>query len=153
MTSRHRELGIANRQRTKRLNIPKIRELAEWIVKALDHVELGFHFVSAKKMARVHEEYMNVPGSTDVITFDHGSKPPDEIHGEIFICVDDAISQAKEFGTTWQSEIARYMIHGILHLEGFDDIDPQERKAMKWTEDKLLSRAAKEFDFRKLEKN
>src|SRR4051812_47069914 len=106
------ELLIANRQRTRRLNRSKIRELAEWLIGGVEHVEIGFHFVGPKEMARVHQEFMNIPGSTDVITFDHGSEPPWRIHGEIFICVDDAIKQAREFGTTWQGEVARYMIHG-----------------------------------------
>jgi probable rRNA maturation factor len=146
------ELLIANRQRTRRLNTVKIRELAEWIVADLQHVELGFHFVGSKEMARVHEEFMNVPGSTDVITFDHGSQPPARIHGEIFICVEDALAQAKEFKTTWQSEVARYMIHGVLHLKGFDDINPADRKAMKKAENRIMARASKKFDLRKLEK-
>ena len=146
------ELAIANRQRTRRLDTKKLRELAEWIVAGLQRVELGFHFVGPKEMARVHEEFMNIPGSTDVITFDHGSKPPSEIHGEIFICVEDAMAQAKEFGVSWQSEVARYMIHGVLHLRGFDDIDPADRREMKKVENRLLARAAKEFDLRKLEK-
>ena len=146
------ELLIANRQRTRRLNRAEIRKLAEWIVAGVEHVEVGFHFVGAKEMARVHEQFMNVPGSTDVITFDHGSKPPTHIHGEIFICVEDAIAQAKECKTTWQSEIARYMIHGVLHLTGFDDIDFEDRKVMKRAENRLLARAGKQFDFRQLEK-
>jgi probable rRNA maturation factor len=146
------ELLIANRQRTRRLNTAMIRELAEWIVAGLEHVELGFHFVGAKEIARVHEEFMDIPGSTDVITFDHGSEPPTRIHGEIFICVEDAIAQAKEFKTTWQSEVARYMIHGVLHLKGFDDFYPEDRKVMKRAENRLLAQAAKQFDFRELEK-
>jgi probable rRNA maturation factor len=146
------EILIANRQRARRLNTAKLRELARWITAGLDQVELGFHFVGPKEMARVHEEFMDVPGSTDVITFDHGSEPPGRIHGEIFICVEDAIAQAKEFGTTWHSEVARYMIHGVLHLLGFDDIDPADRKEMKRRENAELKRAAKAFDFRALEK-
>jgi probable rRNA maturation factor len=147
-----RELGIANRQRKKRLNIRKLRQLAEWIVQDMEQVELGFHFVGPREMALVHERYLSVPGSTDVITFDHGSKPPGQIHGEVFICIEDAIAQAREFGTTWEKEVARYMIHGVLHLQGFDDIDAEDRRAMKKVENRLLARAAKEFDLRQLEK-
>ena len=146
------ELLIANRQRIRRLNMPKIRALAEWILRDLEQLELGFHFVGPNEMARVHEQFMSVPGSTDVITFDHGSKAPSKIHGEIFICIEDAIAQAKEFGTIWQSEVARYMIHGFLHLQGFDDINPEDRRKMKKEENRLLGRAAREFNLRQLEK-
>lgn len=146
------EIVIANRQRTRRLNTAKLRELSRRITANLDHVELGFHFVGSKEMARVHKEFMNVPGSTDVITFDHGSEPPRRIHGEIFISIEDAIAQAKEFGVSWQCEVARYMIHGVLHLLGFDDINPADRKEMKRRENAWLKRAAKGFDLRTLEK-
>ena len=46
------------------------------------------------------------------------------LHGEIFICVDEAIPQAKEFRTSWQSEIVRYIVHGVLHLLGHEMPSP-----------------------------
>ena len=48
-----------------------------------------------------------------------------------FICVDDAVAQAKEFETDWWSEMVRYLIHGVLHLLGYDDLQPDLRRAMK----------------------
>jgi probable rRNA maturation factor len=45
---------------------------------------------------------------------------PMSLHGELFICLDDAVKQAREFRTTWQSELTRYVIHGLLHLCGHD---------------------------------
>ena len=118
----------------------------------VESVELGLHFVSAKEMARVHEQFTNIPGSTDVITFDHGSKPPANLHGEIFISVEDAMAQAREFKTTWQSEVARYVIHGLLHLLGFDDLEPVARKKMKQTENRLVKKMEAQFDLRAIEK-
>ena len=46
------------------------------------------------------------------------------LHGELFICVDEAVAQAKEFKTSWQSEVVRYVVHGVLHLLGHDDLQP-----------------------------
>jgi probable rRNA maturation factor len=148
------EIAVTNRQRTRRLDRRLIKQLASDILHELnvERVELGLHFVSAKEMAKVHEQFMNIAGSTDVITFDHGSKPPANIHGEIFISVEDAIAQAREFKTTWQSEVARYVIHGILHLLAFDDLQPPARKKMKQAENRLLKKMATRFDFRALEK-
>jgi probable rRNA maturation factor len=149
------EIVIANRQRGRRLNLPLLKELVAWILTEelrVDFAEVGFHFVSAKEMARLHEEFMGIEGSTDVITFDHGSEPPKLVHGEIFISVEDAIAQAKEFGTTWQSELARYVIHGILHLLGYDDLEPDARAKMKRAENALLRKAERNFPLRKLEK-
>ena len=148
------EIVVANRQRARRLDRRLIKQVANAILNELkvEKAELGVHFVSAKEMARVHQEFMNIAGSTDVITFDHGSEPPASVHGEIFISVEDAIAQAREFKTTWQSEVARYVVHGVLHLLGFDDLEPAARKKMKATENRLVKKIEAEFNLRALEK-
>ena len=148
------EIVVANRQRTRRLDRKFIKQLTHGILidLAVENVELGLRFVSANEMARVHEQFMNISGSTDVITFDHGSKPPTTVHGEIFISIEDAIAQAHEFKMTWQSEVARYVIHGILHLLGFDDLQPVARKKMKQAENHLVEKMEARFDLRVLEK-
>jgi probable rRNA maturation factor len=68
-----------------------------------------------------------------------------KIHGEIFICVDDAIKQAKEFKTNWQAETVRYVVHGVLHLLGYDDLKPDLRRKMKREENRLVRRLEKRF--------
>jgi probable rRNA maturation factor len=148
------EIVIANRQRIRRLDRKVAREIAEWILGEMDvkQAELGLHFVTAKEMARVHVQFMGIEGSTDVITFDHGSAPPARIHGEIFISVEDAIAQAREFGTTWQREVARYVAHGILHLLGFDDLQANARSKMKRVENRLVAAMERRFRLRDLEK-
>ena len=67
-------------------------------------------------------------------------------HGEIFICLDEAVSQARRFRTTWQSELVRYVVHGVLHLLGYDDAASRARRRMKKAEDTLLHLLAREFD-------
>jgi probable rRNA maturation factor len=148
------QIVVTNRQRTKRLDRKFIQQVARAVLDELrvETVEIGIHFVSAKEMARVHEQFMNIAGSTDVITFDHGSKPPTGVHGEIFISVEDAIAQAREFRTTWQSEVVRYAIHGILHLLGLDDLQAAARNKMKQAEDRMVKKIEARFDLRALEK-
>lgn len=101
--------------------------------------ELGIHLVSAREMARVNWDFLRHEGSTDVITFDHGSTPQ-RLHGELFISVADAVKQAGEFGTAWPEELARYVIHGLLHLHGYDDLEPAKRRVMKREENRLVKR-------------
>jgi rRNA maturation RNase YbeY len=72
------------------------------------------------------------------------------LHGEIFVCLDEAVSQARQFHTTWQSEVVRYVVHGVLHLLGYDDLDTRARRKMKKAEDALVGRLARQFDFRGL---
>ena len=72
-------------------------------------------------MTRLNETFLHHSGSTDVITFDYASRPNTPIlQGEIFVCVDEAVEQARRFCCAWQEEIIRYVIHGVLHLTGFD---------------------------------
>ena len=74
------------------------------------------------------------------------------LEGELFICLDDAVKQAREFRTTWQEELARYVIHGLLHLRGFDDLEPAARRVMKRHENRLVRRAGRKFPLARLQK-
>src|SRR5213596_1423422 len=75
---------------------------------------------------------------------------PKHLHGEIFICIDDAVKQARQFRTTWQSELVRYLIHGVLHLVGYDDLTLAGRCVMKREENRLLRMLSRRFSFRHL---
>jgi rRNA maturation RNase YbeY len=88
-------------------------------------------------MARVNWRFLQHEGSTDVITFDHGSTI-ERVHGECFISVADAVDQAQAFRTTWTEEVVRYVIHGILHLRGYDDLEPALRRSMKREENRWV---------------
>ena len=79
----------------------------------------------------------------------HGVTRP-TLHGELFICVDEAVFQAKQFGTNWQSEILRYVVHGVLHLRGYDDLQPDLRRKMKRAENRLVRVLAKRFSLAQL---
>jgi rRNA maturation RNase YbeY len=75
---------------------------------------------------------------------------PTTIHGEIFICVPEAERQAKLFGTDRRSEVVRYVVHGILHLLGHDDLQALARKIMKREEDRLVREVSRRFALSKL---
>ena len=148
-------LVLRNEQKTRALDLRLLRKITLHVLVELlgeESFELGFHFVGAKKMAEVNETFLQHTGSTDVITFDYAEQGANGLHGEIFICIDDAISQAKEFKTTWQSELVRYVIHSILHLKGFDDLNPVARKKMKVEENRLVKEIEQAFTLRQLAK-
>ena len=127
---------MCNRQKTRRLNLSLARELVaqlleEWASAggkrgAREELrpagELGIYFVNAAEMAQLNGQFLGHAGSTDVITFDYQEGAEgEECRGEIFVCVDEAVAGAPRFRGTWQKELARYVIHGILHLRGYDD--------------------------------
>jgi probable rRNA maturation factor len=60
------------------------------------------------------------------------------------------VQQARRFRTTWQSELVRYVVHGVLHLLGYDDRDSRARRRMKAAEDALVRRLARQYIFREL---
>jgi probable rRNA maturation factor len=163
----HSTILIANRQRTKKINARLLKQIVGKLFEELriTEAELGINFVGAKEMAKVNWNFLRHEGSTDVITFDHAdgsgersSLPADgahgvtrpTLHGELFICVDEAVFQAKQFGTSWQSEIVRYVVHGVLHLRGHDDVQPDLRRKMKHAENRLVRVLARRFSLAQL---
>jgi len=151
--TRATQLLIANRQRTKKINVRFLKLIVAELFAELEitEAELGINLVGEKEMARVNWQFLQHEGSTDVITFDHknsefqNSNFKLEIQGELFICVDMAVRQAKEFQSSWQSEVVRYVVHGVLHLLGYDDLQPALRRRMKREENRLVRRLAKRF--------
>ncbi len=131
---------ISNRQRDRKVDTRSLRSLVEQVqAEAGQSAELALHLVSARRSAEVNEQFLGHEGPTDIITFDQGSTL-DRVCGELFICVAEAVRQAREFGTTWDDEVRRYVIHGILHLRGFDDLEPVARRLMKREENRLVKR-------------
>jgi probable rRNA maturation factor len=146
-------LLIKNRQRLKPLNTRLLRTLSNTLVTevlGLSSFDLAIYLVRAPEMACLNETFLRHTGSTDVITFNYAENSSLPLHGELFICIDDAIVQARQFRTTWQSELVRYIIHGILHLRGFDDLRPAARRKMKQQENRLLKQMTRLFPLRKL---
>jgi probable rRNA maturation factor len=115
----------------------------------IENAELGIVLIGAKEMALLNEEFLGHKGPTDVITFDYSEKRK-QLHGEVFVCVEVAETQAKEFGTSRQSEVVRYIVHGILHLMGHDDLQAATRKKMKREEGRLVRELSRRFALSKL---
>ena len=149
-----KEVQLRNHQRARRINIRALREITKALLDdelELDTYEVAIHLVNARKMAGLNEQFLQHSGSTDVITFNYregyseaGSEPLD-LAGEIYISVPDALKQAREFSTDWREEIVRYIIHGILHLRGYDDLESAKRRIMKREENRLTRRLRAQF--------
>ncbi len=148
------ELCLRNRQRGRAVNLRLLREITTAVLETfaeLEACELGVTLVSPTEMARINQAFLQHEGSTDVITFDHSMDADHaRLHGELFISVADAEKQAREFRTTWPEELTRYVIHGILHLRGFDDLTPAKRRVMKREENRLLRMMTKRFSLSQL---
>ncbi len=157
-----RSLSIRNRQRTAPVNARYLRRLASGLlvdVLAQKEYDLGLGVVGTVEMTRLNETFLRHKGSTDVITFDYSEpetqnpKPETILHGEIFLCIDEAVAQARRFRTSWESELVRYLVHGVLHLLGHDDSKSAARRKMKREENRLLKEIARRFPLSKLARN
>ena len=95
--------------------------------------EISIVIVSDRRMTSLHRRFMNEPGPTDVITFQHG---------EIFISAEMAKRNARRFGNSLARELRLYVVHGLLHLHGFDDRDPGGARKMESVQRKILAKAA-----------
>ncbi|MEL6771723.1 MAG: rRNA maturation RNase YbeY [Bacteroidota bacterium] len=79
--------------------------------------------------------------TTDVLSFNLDEEALAEgfVEGEVYVDLDTAAERAPEFGTTFDAEALRYVVHGVLHLVGYDDATPDEKAAMHALEDRYLS--------------
>ena len=130
-------IQVLNRQRKKQLDH---RALQSFAVAALDAVarvpenkplpeEILIVFVSDSRIAEIHRDFMAVDGATDVITFQHG---------EVFIRVETADRQSKEMETSFDHEVRLYILHGLLHLAGYDDLTESGFREMSEKQEHLL---------------
>jgi probable rRNA maturation factor len=165
-------VAVASHQHTRKINLQLLKKITRELLAELklEKAEIGICLVAAPEMTRLNETFLKHKGSTDVIAFDYRDnvgqasrlshskiqKVRDRqdacptLHGEIFVCVDEAVRQARKFGTTWQSEIVRYLVHGVLHLLGFDDSSAGARRKMKREENRLLHEIIRRFSLSKL---
>lgn len=94
-------------------------------------------FCNDDKILEVNRKYINHDYYTDIITFDYSR--PMRISGDVFISLDTVRSNAILLGKTYDNELMRVIIHGILHLCGVDDKGPGEREIMERHEDEALA--------------
>jgi probable rRNA maturation factor len=134
------EIEVNNRQRRVPVRLAWLRQVASTALEeCLHHSDDGLFalkqapfvevaIVSDDVISRVHEEFMGIPGATDVITFDHG---------EIVISAETALAYAKEHQHSVDEELALYIVHGLLHLNGYDDTTPAAKKRMFRVQEKV----------------
>jgi len=119
------------------------RRLSSWIkqIIILNNFQLGeinYIFSDDKYILKINNKYLNHNFYTDVITFDTSNyddllekQNNDLISGDIFISVDTVLANSKTYGSTFEEEMYRVIIHGILHLIGFDDLNDEDKEEMR----------------------
>ena len=154
-----RLIQIANRSRRLRFSPEEVEELFAFLEEQpelqVPEGTLSIAFLKDQEHTRVHQEYMNNCSSTDVITFP--GDPDMGLSGEICVSVDFAEESARDREESFSEEITLYLLHGWLHLAGFDDRREASAKEMRRIQTKILSRIRNsrlvpEFQLRENEK-
>jgi probable rRNA maturation factor len=139
-------IAVHNRQRAVRLSIARLQGFAERALQLslksrarnvhppkIAHVDVIL--VSDRRMIELHRQFLQIDGPTDVITFQHG---------EIFISVETARRQASVYRTSLKDELELYVVHGLLHLRGFDDKSSSNAQIMRARQARIAREASKE---------
>jgi probable rRNA maturation factor len=147
-------VSVHNRQRARKLDTRLLRVITRWLLSDALQVQtfdLAVYVVGPDEMTHLNETFLKHQGSTDVLTFDYSEETePTAVLGEIFVCAEEAMIQSVRFRTDWRSELVRYVVHGTLHLLGYDDHRVAPRRKMKRVENLTLKRVARRFDLKKL---
>ena len=99
--------------------------------------DVGYIFCDDERIIEVNREYLQHDYYTDIITFDYTEG--DTISGDLFISLDTVKTNSEQFGTPYDEELHRTIIHGILHLCGINDKGPGEREIMEAAENRALA--------------
>jgi len=120
-------------------------KIADWVCEQckLYIVSLDIILINDEQLRELHKKYLNDDSYTDVMTFNTGDK--NNIEGEIYISVERAAVQAKQYKVSLQEELARLVIHGCLHLAGYDDKETTSLARMKHKENLYVREAIELF--------
>jgi probable rRNA maturation factor len=94
-------------------------------------------FLTDPALAKLHADFLGDPATTDVITFEGDASLGTA--GEVCVSADTAVSYAKRHGRDFSGELTLYLVHGWLHLAGYDDLVPAKKRAMRRAEQRALN--------------
>ena len=141
-----KQLSVRNQQRRYSVASREARKATKLLLNELLHIsafDLSILFVNENRMTQLNQTHLQHKGPTDIITFDYCTRTL--LHGELVICPAIASEHARKYRASLGRELARYVIHGVLHLQGFDDKTTSERHKMKHEENRLLQQLARRF--------
>ena len=123
---------VQNSQRCVRVNLSRLRRLGQRALAALDRADREIHvsIVDDRSIRRLHARYLGSRRATDVISFNLEGPPSSPLLGEIVISAETAARQSRRVGVSVALEIDLLLVHGLLHLAGWDDHSPEDARLM-----------------------
>ncbi len=123
---------------------PDPEQIRRWVEQALagKDAEVSLRIVDEAEMTTLNHRYRGKQGPTNVLSFPFDPPPgvPTDFLGDIVICSSVVAKEAREQGKSLSAHWAHMVVHGLLHLQGYDHIDPKDALAMEQLEMKILAR-------------
>jgi probable rRNA maturation factor len=125
-------VSITNRQKKLSLDRRRMRRVVQQIVRdaGIEEATISIAVVDDPTIAKLHDEFLNDPEPTDVLSFIL-ERSQGVLEGEVVVSAETAMASAPRFGCTAEDELLLYVIHGTLHLVGYDDKTPRKRSLMR----------------------
>ena len=149
-------INVTNQNLKKKINILEIKNITKIIlkntIKTNKNIGINILFTTNQKMRFFNRKYFSKDHSTDVIAFSYKNKKNNIFNdektnyiciGDIIISLDKAKNNSKIYNTNFLNEVYLYIIHGILHIIGFNDIKETDKKIMQKKENELLQKIKK----------
>lgn len=142
------QIYLNNNQSKFKISIREWKKFIKEILEKLNqdkNTEISITFTNNEEVHHLNKEYRNIDRPTDVLSFpfDNSFNLPVKMLGDIIISLEKAESQSEEYGHSFKREISFLIVHGILHLLGYDHHTPEEEKEMFGLQKELL----KEYSF------
>ena len=136
-------VAIRNQQRLHKVATTRLKRLAQRALDLLDASDdnLSLVLVNDTGIGKLNCEFHATDAPTDVLSFDYGDG---EL--EVIVSVERAVAVAEQYRNTASRELALYIVHGILHLHGHDDLTPAQRRQMRAAERRLLAQLKSEAE-------
>ena len=141
-----KQIQVRSQQRLYPVMSREVRKAATILMDELlktNAYDLNILFVNKTRMTKINLEHLRHESATDIITFDYTT--PTLLHGDLIICPHVASENAARYRVSLGHEITRNIIHGVLHLLGYDDSESIVREKMKRVENRLLQKLARRF--------
>lgn len=140
-------ISVINQQTDLNIDEKSVEEVVKEFLKfaKIKCDEVTLYYVSTPEICQLHADHFNDPSTTDCISFpmDDEEEMVYRVLGEVFVCPQTAIDYVKNQGEDSYQEVTLYTIHGLLHLIGYDDIDPEDELEMREQETRAMQHLLK----------
>ena len=119
--------------------LPSRAQVRRWVAAALEHpADITVRFVDAEEAQALNQDYRDKTYVPNVLTFEYGEISPGVLGGDVVICAPVVEREAREQGKPAKDHFAHMIIHGVLHLQGYDHVDPHDADIMESREIAIL---------------